>query len=40
MMKQRKDTELYRDKMEKATGGKITIQLEEINQKVLAKEGD
>ena len=39
MIKQRKDTGTCRDKNEKATQGKITIQLEEINQKVLAKEG-
>ena len=37
--KQKKNTGTCRDKKEKATQGKITIQLEEINQKVLAKEG-
>ena len=39
MIKQRKDAETFRDKKEKVTQGKITIQLEEINQKVLTKEG-
>ena len=39
MIKQRKDVGTCRDKKENATQGKITIQLEEINQKLLAKEG-
>ena len=39
MIKQKKDAGTYRDKKEKSTQRKITIQLEEINQKVLAKEG-
>ena len=39
MIKQRKDAETCRDKKEKVTEEKITIQLEEINQKVLVKEG-
>ena len=39
MIRQKKDAGTCRDKKEKATQGKITIQLEEINQKVLAKEG-
>ena len=39
MIKQRKNTGKCRDKKEKAIQEKITIQLEEINQKVLAKEG-
>ena len=39
MIKQRKEAGTCRDKKEKATQGKITIQVEEINQKVLAKEG-
>ena len=39
MMKQRKDAGICRDKKERAAREKITIQLEEINQKVLAKEG-
>ena len=37
MIKQRKDAGTK--KKEKARQGKITMQLEEINQKVLAKEG-
>ena len=39
MIKQRKDAGIFRNKKEKATQEKIAIQLEEINQKVLAKEG-
>ena len=39
MIKQTKETGICRDKKEKATQEKITIQLEEINQKVLVKEG-
>ena len=39
MLKQRKDAGTRRDKKEKVTQGKIIIQLGEINQKVLAKEG-
>ena len=39
MIKQKKNAELIRNKKEKTTGEKLTIQLEEINQKVLAKEG-
>ena len=39
MIKQRKDTGTCRDKKEKATQEKIKIQLEKINQKVLAKKG-
>ena len=39
MIKQRKNAGICRDKKEKVTQEKITIQLEEINQKVLAKEG-
>ena len=39
MIKQRKDSGTYRDKKENATQGKITIQLEEINQKALVEEG-
>ena len=35
MTKQRKDAGIRRNKKEKATQEKITIQLEEINQKVL-----
>ena len=38
MIKQKKDTEICGNKKEEATREKI-IQLEEINQKVLAKEG-
>ena len=34
-----KDAGICWNKKEKATGEKITVQLEEINQKVLAKEG-
>ena len=39
MIKERKDAGTCRDKKAKATQEKITIQLDEINQKVLAKEG-
>ena len=39
MIKQRKNVGTCRDKNEKVTQEKIKIQLEEINQKVLAKEG-
>ena len=39
MIKQRKDAEICMNRNEKATQEKITIHLEEINQKVLAKEG-
>ena len=39
MIKQRKDDGICWNKNEKATQEKTTIQLEEINQKVLAKEG-
>ena len=38
MIKQKKDAGIRRNKKEKVTQGKI-IQLEEINQKILAKEG-
>ena len=38
MIKQKKDGGICRNKKEKATQEKITMQLEEINQKVLAKE--
>ena len=38
-IKQRKNTEICRDKKEKVALEKIGIQFEEINQKVLAKEG-
>ena len=38
MVKQ-KDPRIYGKRMEKTTREKITVQLEEINQKVLAKEG-
>ena len=38
MIKERKDVGTCRGKKENARKGKITIQLEEINQKVLAKE--
>ena len=37
--KKRKDAGTCRDKNEKATQGKMTIQFEEINQTVLVKEG-
>ena len=39
MVKQRKETGRCRDEKEKAIQEKITIQLEEINQKVQAKDG-
>ena len=39
MIKHKKDAEICRNRREKATDEKIIIQLEEINQKVLAKEG-
>ena len=39
MIKQRKDVRKCRNKKEKVTRDKITIELEEINQKLLAKEG-
>ena len=39
MIKQKKDTGIIRNSKEKTTQEKLTIQLEEINQKVLAKEG-
>ena len=38
VIKQRKDAGTYRDKKENAKQEKITIQLEEINQKLLEKE--
>ena len=38
MLNQRKDNGIIRNRKEKATQEKLTIQLEEINQKVLAKE--
>ena len=39
MIKQKKDAEICGNRKEKATRKKIIIQLEKINQKVLAKEG-
>ena len=39
MIKQQRDAEICGNKKEKATREKITVQLKEINQKVLAKEG-
>ena len=39
MIKQKKDAGICWNRQEKATREKITVQLEEINQKVLAKEG-
>ena len=39
MITQKNDTGTWRDKKEKSTLEKIRIQLEEINQKVLAKKG-
>ena len=39
MIKQRKDAGIRKNKKEKARQEKITIRIEEINQKVLAKEG-
>ena len=37
MIKQRKDARIWRNKKEKVTQEKITIQLEEINEKVVGK---
>ena len=39
MIKQKKNAGIYWDKKEKRTLEKMRIRLEEINQKVLAKEG-
>ena len=39
MIKQRKDAGICRNTKERVIQEKITIQLEEINQKVLPKEG-
>ena len=39
MIKQKKDAGICRNKKERATQEKITVQLEEIYQKVLVKEG-
>ena len=39
MIKQAKDAGICRNKKEKATQEKITIKLDEINQKILTKEG-
>ena len=39
MIKQKKDAVICSSKKEQATQEKKTVQLEEINQKVLAKEG-
>ena len=39
MIKEKRDTGICGNRKEKATREKITVQLEEINQKVLAKEG-
>ena len=39
MIKQKRDAEICRIKKEKAKREKITVQLEEIHKKVLAKEG-
>ena len=39
VIKQKKNAEINRNRKEKTTQGKLTIQLEEICQKVLAKEG-
>ena len=39
MIKQKKNAGTCEDKKKKATQEKITIQLEEMNQKVLANEG-
>ena len=39
MIKQKKDAGTIRNRKEKTTQEKLTIQLDEINQKVLAKEG-
>ena len=38
MIKQKKNAGIIRNRQEKTTLEKLTIQLEEINQKVLAKE--
>ena len=38
MIKQKKDAGICRNKKEKATQEKITVQVKEMNQKVLAKE--
>ena len=40
MIKQKKNARIIRNRKEKTTQEKLTIQLEEINQKVLAKEGN
>ena len=39
MIKQKKNVRIIRDRKEKTTPEKLTIQLEEIYQKVLVKEG-
>ena len=39
IIKERKNAGISRNKKEKATQEKITVQVEEINQKLLAKEG-
>ena len=39
MIKQKKDAGIIKNRKEKTTQEKLTIQLEEINQKALAKEG-
>ena len=39
MIKQKKDAGTIRNRKEKTTQGKHSIELEEINQKVLVKEG-
>ena len=39
IIKQKKDAGIIRNRKKKTTQEKLTIQLEEINQKVLAKEG-
>ena len=39
MIKQKKDAEIIWNRKEKTTQEKLTIQLEEIKRKVLAKEG-
>ena len=38
-MTKKKDAGIYRNKKERAAQEKITVQLEEINQKILVKEG-
>ena len=38
MIKQKKDAGIIRNRKEKTTQKKLTIQLEEIKQKVLSKE--